>query len=201
MARLAVLASGSGTNFQAIAERIEADGRHELACLICDKPGAYVIERAFKLGFPAFLVSYKGRDRATAEAVIDERLDEVRAVFIALAGFMRILSPELTRAWKGRMVNVHPALLPKYPGTHAIERSFESGDSELGITIHWVDEGMDTGEIILQKPMARIPGMSLEAAEAGIHALEHRWYPEVITDLLDRLPRPRTKRSQGATSA
>lgn len=201
MARLAVLASGSGTNFQAIAERIEADGRHDLACLICDKPGAYAIERAARLGFPAFLVSYKGRDRATAESILAERLEEVGADFIALAGFMRILSPEFVRAWKGRMVNIHPALLPKYPGTHAIERSFESGDPEMGVTIHWVDEGMDTGEIILQKSMARSPDMSLEAAEADIHALEHRWYPEVITDLLDRLQRPGTKRSQGATSA
>lgn len=187
MARLAILASGSGTNFQAIAERLAADGRHSVACLVCDKPGARVLERAESLGIPAFLVPYKGRGREAAEALVAERLAEAGADFVALAGFMRILSPGIVGAWKGRMVNIHPALLPRHPGAHAIEESFESGDPELGITIHYVDEGMDTGEVILQKSFRRGSDMSLEAAEAAIHGLEHRWYPETIVSLLDGL--------------
>lgn len=187
MAKLAILASGSGTNFQAIAERLAADGRHSVACLICDKQGAFALERAARLGLPAFLVSYRGKPREAAEALIAERLEETGADLVALAGFMRILSPGLVGAWKGRMVNIHPSLLPKYPGAHAIERSFESGDPELGITIHYVDEGMDTGEIILQESFRRTPGMDLAAAEARIHGLEHRWYPETVAGLMDRL--------------
>jgi phosphoribosylglycinamide formyltransferase 1 len=201
MARLAIFASGSGSNFQAIAERLAADGKHTLACLICDKPGAYAIERAAKLGTPAFLVSYRGKERAAAEEIIAERLEQSQADFIALAGYMRIFTPGMTRAWAGRMVNIHPALLPKYPGTHAIERCFESGDPQMGITIHWVDEGTDTGEIILQKSIQRTPEMDLAAAEEAIHALEHRWYPEVIADLLDRFQRRDLKKSQGASTS
>ncbi len=184
MARLAILASGSGSNFQALAEFLKDGGNHQIACLVCDKAGAYALERAAKLGIPSRLVSYKGRPKEDAEAEIEDYLREQGAECIALAGFMRMLSARFVSAWAGRLVNIHPSLLPKHPGAHAIEASFRSHDGELGITIHYVDEGMDSGKIILQKSFSRESTMTLEEAERKIHELEHLWYPQVVSDLL-----------------
>jgi phosphoribosylglycinamide formyltransferase-1 len=187
MANLAVFASGSGTNFEAIAVALKDVGRHQLKLLVCDKAQAFALERAGRLGIPAFTVSYKGKPREEAEREILAELERAEIDLIALAGYMRLLTPTLVQPWKGRLINIHPALLPRHPGTHGIEDSFNSGDPELGITIHYVDEGMDTGPIILQKSFKREAGMGLERAEKMIHALEHRWYPEVILSELDKL--------------
>jgi phosphoribosylglycinamide formyltransferase-1 len=185
MAKAMVLASGSGSNFQAIAEALAAGGKHRVALLACDRKGAYAFQRAVSLGIPGLYVGYKDRTREEAEAEITAAALECGASVIALAGFMRLLTPSFVDQWEGRLVNIHPALLPRHPGTHGIEDSFASGDEELGISIHYVDRGMDSGEIILQKSFKRRPGMSLEDAAAEIHALEHRWYPDVVGRLLD----------------
>ena len=184
MARLAVFASGSGTNFQALAEALSPT-THTLACLISDKKNAYALVRAQKLGIASHVVPYAGRKREEAEEEIIAILRPCAVDYIALAGFMRLLSPRLIDEYPARIVNIHPTLLPKYPGTHGIAESYASGDSELGITVHYVDYGLDSGPVILQKSFIRTGAESIEKIEARIHELEHIWYPRVITELMD----------------
>ena len=184
MAKLAVFASGSGTNFQALAEAL-APTPHPLACLIADKKDAFALTRAEKLGIPSHVVSYAGQKRAEAEKQIITILQSYTIDLIALAGFMRLLTPLLIDAYPSRILNIHPALLPKYPGAHGIAESFASGDKKLGITIHYVDYGLDSGPIILQKSFIRTGAESIEEIETRIHELEHIWYPFVVTDLLN----------------
>lgn len=184
MAKLAILASGSGSNFEALTTALRG-GCHEVCLLICDRPGAMVLERAARLNVPARLISYKGRPKTETETELAKLLQECGADLVALAGFMRLLGPELVRSFRGRLVNIHPSLLPSWPGTHSIERAFAAGDSELGVTVHLVDEGMDTGPILAQ---ARVPRLAdLAATEAAIHAAEHRLYADVIINLLDSI--------------
>ena len=187
MPKLAVLASGSGTNFEAIASAIAADGRHEIVCLICDRKDAYAFTRAGKLDIASYYVSYPGRERAEAEREMADILKGSGADLIALAGFMRLLTPELLDRYPGKIINIHPSLLPKYPGTHGIEEGWESDDSELGITIHRVDHGLDTGPVIMQKSFTRCGSESLAEIETRIHQLEHQYYPEVLLDILDTI--------------
>lgn len=187
MARLGVLASGSGTNFQKIVERLRDTG-HETALLICDRKDAVVFQRAKNLGVPSLHIPYRtGAPRQEAEAEITARLENARVDLVALAGFMRILTPFFVRRWRERLVNIHPALLPRHPGAHGIADSFASTDSELGVSVHWVDEGVDTGEIIGQRSFLRTADLSLEEAERRIHELEYQLYPEIVKDLLDRI--------------
>ena len=184
MANLAVLASGSGSNFEAIAEKV-VKSRHSLVCMICDVPGAFVFERASKFEIPAYNAVYSGRKRMEAEEEIASVIEQSKADIIALAGFMKLLTPAFVDRFAGRIINIHPSLLPKYPGTHGIEDSFNSGDSELGITIHRVDHGLDTGPVIMQKSFIRNGREPLDEIERRIHELEHRWYPEVLIEILN----------------
>lgn len=184
MANLAVFASGNGTNFQALAEALEGT-RHRTRCLVADNPGAYALERARRLGVPSHVVSYAGRSREETEAEIIHILDGYRIDLVALAGYMRLLSPRLIDAFPSKIVNIHPSLLPKHPGRHGIAESFASGDSELGITVHYVDYGLDSGPIILQESFSRSGEESIEEIENTIHGLEHRLYPRVVLRLLD----------------
>ncbi len=186
MARLAVFTSGNGSNFQAIAERIQKTG-HKLACMICDRKNAFSFERAAKLGIKSYYVPYFRRTAEDAEKEITGILEKEKVDLIALAGFMRILTPFIVDKYSGRLVNIHPALLPKYPGAHGIAESFASRDSELGITIHYVDRGMDTGPVILQKSFKRDLREPIEEIEKKIHKLEYDFYPGVIEKLLDSL--------------
>lgn len=184
MADFAVLASGSGTNFQAIAERT-AKSCHDLKCMICDRKNAYVFKRAADLGIRSYYVPYFKRSREEAEKDISEILQKEKVELIVLAGFMRLLSPSFIDRYKGRIVNIHPALLPKFPGTHGIEESYNSGDEELGITIHYVDYGMDTGPVIMQKSFKRTFSESIDEIEKKIHKIEHSYYPDAIISILD----------------
>lgn len=186
MANLAVLASGNGSNFQAIAEAV-GEGGHTLCCLICDRPDAYALVRAEHLGVPSHVVSYAGRKRTEAEKDILGIFRKHDVDIVALAGFMRLLTPLVVDAYAGRIINIHPSLLPKYPGTNAIAESFHSPDTEVGITVHTVDHGMDSGPIIVQKSLQRISGETLQELEQRIHELEHRTYPAVVIEVLNRL--------------
>lgn len=186
MARLAVFASGRGSNFVAIANALK-ETRHVLEFLLCDVEGAPVLERAEKMGVPTVPVSYGGVKRENVEKKIVRHLERRRVDIVALAGFMRLLTPWFLQAFKGPVINVHPSLLPKYPGVHGIEESYASGDSELGITIMRVDEGVDTGPAVLQKSFHREPGETRDQVGARIHALEHEWYPRVLLSMLDRI--------------
>ena len=195
MARLAVLASGNGSNFQAIVETLRsAAGRHECALLVHDRRAACAAERAAKLGVPSLYVGYYKRDPLEAEAEISAALDAARADLVALAGFMRILSPGFAAAWRGRMLNVHPSLLPEWPGAHAIERAYEAGEREFGVTVHFVDEGMDTGPVIDQARFARPDGMTLSEVEARVHEIEHEIYPRAVLERLDGIEKERRGR-------
>ena len=183
MANAVVLASGNGSNFQAIAERV-AESPHRIVALVCDRYGVPVLERARNLGIEAIVIDY-ATDRAAAEERLAEILTDLRPDYIFLAGFMKIISADLVSEFEGRMVNVHPALLPRYPGLNAIERAYAAGDATLGVTIHYVDAGVDTGPIIAQRSIERAAGDSLEAVEQRIHEIEHQLFPEVALALLD----------------
>jgi phosphoribosylglycinamide formyltransferase-1 len=185
VARLAVLASGNGSNFQALAEALREGGRHECVLLIHDRREAFAAVRAERLGVPARYIGYYKRDTSEAEAEIAAALDEAGADIVALAGFMRILSPAFVAPRRGRLVNVHPSLLPKWPGAHAISRAFEAGEREFGVSVHLVDEGMDTGEVIARGSLIAAAGDQLGDIEAKVHAIEHEIYPRAVVGLLD----------------
>jgi phosphoribosylglycinamide formyltransferase-1 len=187
MANLAVLASGRGSNFVALAERLRGSPRHRLAVLVCDVDGAPVLDRARELDVPGRFVSYRGRTRAEAEGETLEVMREHRIDVVALAGFMRLLTPHFLSRFPGPVLNLHPSLLPKYPGTHGIEESFRSGDRELGISVIRVDEGVDTGPVVLQRSFTRSGTESLEEIERRIHDLEHEWFPVAVLSELDAI--------------
>ena len=187
MASLAVFASGRGSNFVALAGRLREVARHRLTLLVCDRADAPVLERARELGVPARHVGYRGRSREQAEAEMLELLKEHHADVVALAGFMRLLTPFFLGRFAGPVLNLHPSLLPKYPGAHGIEESWRSGDRELGISVIRVDEGVDTGHVLLQKSFARTGSESLAEIEARIHSLEHEWFPVAVLRALDSL--------------
>ncbi len=186
MAKLAVFASGNGSNFQAIAEKV-LQTKHTLEFLLTNTKDAGAIERAKNLGIPYYTVSYRGKTREDVEEAILTLLSKHRVDLVALAGYMKIITEKLIKPYWKKIINIHPALLPKYPGTHAIERSYNSSDKELGITIHYVDFGVDTGPIILQKSFTRRGDESLEEIEKRIHRLEHLYYPQIVIKLLDKL--------------
>ncbi|MBU8913378.1 MAG: phosphoribosylglycinamide formyltransferase [Spirochaetales bacterium] len=189
MGSVAVLASGSGSNFQAICESLAA-GPHVVAGLLCDQPGAPVLKRAEALDVPWALVPYEASSdgaKQTAEGRMESILRAWQPDIIALAGFMRVLSTAFLNAFPRMIVNLHPALLPNHRGLNAIQRSYETDDEVVGITVHFVDDGIDTGEIIRREPLARREGETLAELEMRMHELEHRTYPEVIQSLLAEL--------------
>jgi len=186
MANLAVFASGSGSNFQALAESV-IPSDHSVCCLICDNGEALALQRASLLGIPSYHILYDGRPREEAEKEILSLLADCSADLVALAGFMKILSPRFINQFPGTIINIHPSLLPKYPGTRGIEASFHSGDRKLGITIHEIDAGVDTGPIIMQKSFLKHDNETIESVEKRIHTLEHASYPVVIMELLDKI--------------
>ena len=187
MARLAVFASGRGTNFVAIADALRAAGRHAIEFLLCDVEGAPALEKARVRGIPTFPVSYAGQAREAVEKKIVRHLERRRVDIVALAGFMKLLTPYFIDAFKGPVVNLHPSLLPKYPGTHGIEESYRSEDEELGISVIRIDAGVDTGPVMLQKSFKRGGTESLEQIEERIHALEHEWFPRLVLSMLDEV--------------
>jgi phosphoribosylglycinamide formyltransferase-1 len=203
VAKLAVLASGNGGNFEALVRALCARAecgmplcegpRHECVLLAYDRKAAFAAERAARLRVPARYVGYYKREAGTAEAELTAALDEAGADLVALAGFMRLLSPAFVASRRGRIVNVHPSLLPAWPGAHAITRAYDAGETEFGVTVHFVDEGMDTGAIIAQEAFARARGESVGEVEARVHEVEHRIYPKAVLALLDGIESERTK--------
>jgi phosphoribosylglycinamide formyltransferase 1 len=179
--RLVVLASGSGTNLQAILDSLHGREGIEVVGVGSDKPGARALERAVAAGvetavFPAAAYeSRSGRDVAMADWVESRRAD-----LVVLAGYMQLLSEPFVTRFRNRVVNVHPALLPAFPGLDAIGRALEAGVEATGVSVHFVDEGVDTGPVIARHEVPVPPGGDRAALEAAIHAVEHRLYPEAI---------------------
>ncbi|WMT20318.1 phosphoribosylglycinamide formyltransferase [Parageobacillus toebii] len=187
MKNIAIFASGSGTNFQAIVDAVK-NGivPARVALLVCDKPGAKVIERAERERIPTFIFSPKDYDsKAEFEQAILAELRKHEIEFIALAGYMRLIGPTLLDAYEGKIVNIHPSLLPAFPGKDAIGQAYRAGVKITGVTIHYVDEGMDTGPIIAQRAIAIHEGESLAQLEERIHEVEHELYPAVLKTLLE----------------
>ncbi|XP_053690579.1 trifunctional purine biosynthetic protein adenosine-3 [Sabethes cyaneus] len=179
--RIAVLISGSGSNLQALidATRSTAFGvRGEIVYVISNKSGVFGLERAAKAGIASTVILHrKYPTRELFDAAVSEELEKQRIDLVCLAGFMRILSEGFVKKWKGRLINIHPALLPKHKGIHAQRQALEAGDSESGCTVHYVDEGVDTGAIILQERVPVVPGDTEETLTDRIHRAEHTAFP------------------------
>ena len=179
--RLVVLASGSGTNLQAILDSVHGRDGIEVVAVGSDKPAARALARAVAAGvetavFPADAYEDRlGRDVAMADWVESQRPD-----LIVLAGYMQLLSEPFVARFRGRIVNIHPALLPQFPGLDAVGQALAAGVGVTGVTVHFVDEGVDTGPPIVQHEVPVPPGGDRAQLEAAIHAVEHRLYPEAI---------------------
>ncbi|MED1018347.1 phosphoribosylglycinamide formyltransferase [Bacillus atrophaeus] len=186
MKKFAVFASGNGSNFEAIVTRLkEENWNAEVSLLVCDNLEAKVLERAEAFSIPSFAFQPKSYENKPAfeRAIIEQlRLHEVE--LIVLAGYMRLIGDTLLKAYGGKIVNIHPSLLPAFPGIDAVGQAYRAGVKVAGITVHYVDEGMDTGPIIAQKAVEIGEGGTLETIEQHIHELEHKHYPSVIKELL-----------------
>jgi len=180
---IAVFASGRGSNFSAIARAVKKGKiKASLSLLICDTSGAGVLSRAKRAGVKTILV--KSDDFTTKrdfENKIIQHLEENKIELVIMAGFMRILSPEFVARFKERILNIHPALLPAFKGAHAIKDAFDYGQKVTGVTVHFVDEKMDHGPIILQAPVVIEENDTLESLEEKTHKLEHKLYPQAIS--------------------
>lgn len=183
--KFAVFASGSGSNFEAIAQAVR-DGRLKgsLVLLVTDKPGAFAVNRAEALGIDVCALNPKDfPSKAEYETAILEMLHEKEVEWLVLAGYMRLIGSVLLQAYPKRIVNVHPSLLPAFPGKDALGQAIDSGMKVTGVTIHYVDEGMDTGPVIVQEPFKIPDGWGREEIEKVIHGIEHRLYPETLNQL------------------
>jgi phosphoribosylglycinamide formyltransferase 1 len=180
--KLGVLASGRGSNFQSILDEIEKGRlRAEVRILITDNPSAYAIERAKKNGIESLII--KPKEFATKDEFYKTVTDELRkreVELVVLAGFMRIVGAPLINAFPNRIMNIHPALLPSFPGLHAQKQAVDYGVKFSGCTVHFVDMGMDTGPIIIQAAVPVYDSDTEETLSERILKLEHRIYPEAI---------------------
>ncbi|MWV47060.1 phosphoribosylglycinamide formyltransferase [Paenibacillus sp. HJL G12] len=182
--RIAVFASGEGSNFQALAEAANTDtlGGAKIALLVCDKPSAPVVRRAEQLGIPAYVFKPKDYDsREAYEREIVMRLEELQVDLIVLAGYMRLLTPVIVHQYRGRLINIHPSLLPAFPGKDAIGQALAYGVKLSGVTVHFVDEGMDTGPIIAQRAIDIVSGETAESFAQAVHGIERELYPTVVS--------------------
>ena len=186
---IAVLASGNGTNFEAIVRSVEK-GKLKNATikfLISDKKDAFVLNRAEKHKIKSLFIDPKRfKSRILFDKEIVRILKKERIGLVVLAGFMRILSPYFVKAFKNKILNIHPALLPSFKGKSAIKEAYEYGVKVTGVTIHFVDNGVDHGPIIFQKALKIKEKESLDSLEIRIHRLEHRLYPEAIKLFIQR---------------
>jgi phosphoribosylglycinamide formyltransferase 1 len=180
--RIAVLASGRGSNFQAVIDAIAAGSiPADCVALITDNPEAYAIERAEKAGVPVRVVAYRSfPSREAYEQALLVAMQESAADLYVLAGYMRILGSEVVRAFPGKMVNIHPALLPSFTGLHAQRQAVLHGVKVAGCTVHFVDESLDGGPIILQRCVPVLDGDDEDTLADRILAQEHQCFPEAI---------------------
>lgn len=181
--RAAIFASGNGSNMQAF---IDAESLAcEIVLLVCDQPGAYVTRRAKRHEIPTVVCSPRDmRDKRAYERAVIKELRAHNVEWIILAGYMRLIGPDLLHAFEGKIINIHPSLLPSFKGLRAVEQAMEAGVRVTGVTIHYVDEGMDTGPIIAQEAVTIERTDTIDDVQQKIHAVEHRLYPETVNRLL-----------------
>jgi len=179
--KLVVLASGTGSNLQAILDRLHMREGIEVVGVSSDKPGAPAIERARAASIPAGLFPREDfADREARDAAMADWIEERGPDLVVLAGYMQLLSPAFVGRFRNRIVNVHPALLPAFPGLDAIGQALAAGVEVTGVSVHFVDEGVDTGPTILQREVEVPPDRDRDALELAIHTVEHQLYPEAI---------------------
>jgi len=179
--KLVVLVSGSGTNLQAILDRLHGREGIEVVGVGSDKPGARALERAAAGGVEtALFPTAEHPDREARDAAMGDWIEARGADLIALAGYMQLLSTGFVRRFRNRIVNVHPALLPAFPGLDAIGQALAAGVETTGVTVHFVDEGVDTGPPIVQREVSIPASRDRAELEEAVHALEHELYPEAI---------------------
>ncbi len=182
-----MLISGSGTNMAALlyASRA-ADCPYEIVLVASNNPDAGGLKLAMAEGVSTFALPHKGMTRADHDAAMDAAIRQSGAQFVALAGYMRILTPEFVGNWEGRMVNIHPSLLPKYTGLHTHERALESGDSHGGCTVHLVTAELDDGPILGQIPVAILPGDTADSLAARVLIAEHQLYSRCLAAVVSQ---------------
>lgn len=190
-AKVAVLISGSGTNMAALlyASRA-ADCPYEIVLVASNKPDAGGLKLAAAEGLPTFSLPHKGMERLDHDMAMDAAIRASGAQYVALAGYMRILTPEFVSGWEGRMVNIHPSLLPKYKGLHTHERAIEAGDSHGGCTVHLVTAELDDGPVLGQTPVAIVPGDTGDSLAARVLIAEHQLYSRCLAALVSRETSP-----------
>ena len=178
--RTAILVSGSGTNLQAFVDAVAAGNLDLNLCVVfSNNPKAFGLERAEKAGIPTACIQHNDYpDRASFDRAVIAELDRFEPQLLILAGFMRILSPGFVDHYEGRILNIHPALLPKYPGLNTHQRVLDAGDEWHGSTVHFVTEELDGGPRILQGRLRIDPDESAEELQTRVQAIEHRIYPE-----------------------
>jgi phosphoribosylglycinamide formyltransferase-1 len=185
---LAVLLSGRGSNFVAIHESIvRGDLRARIGCVVSNVPDAPGLMRAAELGLTTLCVLSKGVERAEFDRRLIHELRLFDPALICLAGFMRVLTPEFIASFRGRILNVHPALLPSFPGMHAQRQALERGVRVTGCTVHLVDEGVDTGTILMQRAVEVLDGDTEGLLADRILKQEHDVYWRAIAQILDRM--------------
>lgn len=187
--KIAIFASGSGTNFEALVRACErGDVNGEVVLMVCDKAGAKVIERAQNHGVPTFVFCAKDYpDKASFEREICGRLESAGAELVCLAGYMRIVGETLLGRYGGRILNIHPALLPSFKGAHAIDDAFAFGVKVFGVTVHLIDNTIDGGTIVAQSAFEYY-GNDRDEVERRIHEVEHKLYPWALEEFVKGLP-------------
>ena len=186
-ARIAVFISGSGTNMAALlyASR-QPDTPYEIVLVASNNPEAGGLALAKAENIPTFALPHKGMTRADHDAAMEQAAKDAGAEYIALAGYMRILGEEFVNRWAGRMVNIHPSLLPKYKGLHTHQRAIDAGDSHGGASVHIVTPELDDGEILGQARVAILPGDTAEKLAARVLIAEHQLYPRALASYVSR---------------
>lgn len=186
MIKIAIFASGTGTNFVALARHIEETNVPiRIACLVCDQPDAPVVEKAVRLGIPVWTHRLgEFADKTAYEQAILLELQKYDLKLIVLAGYMKIITEVLLEAYPQAIINIHPALLPAFPGRHGIEDALAYGVKVTGVAVHWIDDGIDTGPIIAQRAVPILPNDDVAKLAQRIHQVEHELYFVSLCEVL-----------------
>ena len=188
-ARIAILISGRGSNMIALAEAVRSGSipNADVAIVISDQPGAVGLEKAKERGIETLVIERRGRTRAEHDREVVAALRDRKIDLVCLAGYMRVLSAEFIDAYRGRILNIHPSLLPSCPGLNAQEQALANGVTVSGCTVHYVDETLDGGPIIAQREVAVHEGDTVESLSARILVEEHKLYPEAVKRVIDQI--------------
>jgi phosphoribosylglycinamide formyltransferase-1 len=180
--KVGVLASGAGTNLQALLDCVHGREGVQIVAVASDKPGARALERARSAGVPeAAFPTARYADRGARDEAIADWLEERGVELVVMAGYMRLLSPAFLARFPGRVINVHPALLPAFPGLHAVQQAIDYGVKVFGVTVHFVDEGVDSGPVILQRAIEVPDARDADAVLEQLQPIEHELLPRAVT--------------------